>query len=58
MKFELLTLLIEKWDEENISFDDVDPITLLHSLMGERILKAKRPRRNSWCEQGPRFRYS
>ena len=41
MKLELLTLLIEKWDEENNSFDDVDPITLLHWLMEERILKAK-----------------
>jgi HTH-type transcriptional regulator / antitoxin HigA len=40
-EIELLTLLIEKWDEENNSFDDVDPITLLHSLMEERGLKAK-----------------
>lgn len=40
-EIELLTLLIEKWDEENNSFDDVDPITLLHSLMEERNLKAK-----------------
>ena len=40
-EIELLTLLIEKWDEENNSFDDVDPITLLHSLMAERNLKAK-----------------
>jgi HTH-type transcriptional regulator/antitoxin HigA len=40
-EIELLTLLIEKWDEENNSFDDVDPITLLHSLMEERRLKAK-----------------
>jgi len=40
-EMELLTLLIEKWDEENNSFDDVDPITLLHSLMEERGLKAK-----------------
>lgn len=40
-EIELLTLLIEKWDEENSSFDDVDPITLLHSLMAERNLKAK-----------------
>jgi len=38
---ELLTLLIETWDEENNSFDDVDPITLLHSLMEEKNLKAK-----------------
>jgi HTH-type transcriptional regulator / antitoxin HigA len=40
-EIELLTLLIEKWDEENNSFDDVDPITLLHSLMEEQGLKAK-----------------
>ena len=40
-EIELLTLLIEKWDEENNSIDDVDPITLLHSLMEERNLKAK-----------------
>jgi HTH-type transcriptional regulator/antitoxin HigA len=40
-EIELLTLLIEKWDEDNNSFDDVDPITLLHSLMEERVLKAK-----------------
>lgn len=40
-EIELLTLLIEKWDEENNSFDDVDPITLLHSLMQQRGLKAK-----------------
>lgn len=40
-EIELLTLLIEKWDEENNSFDDVDPVALLHSLMGERGLKAK-----------------
>src|SRR5687767_12531615 len=40
-EIELLTLLIEKWDEANNSFDDVDPITLLHSLMEERGLKAK-----------------
>jgi len=40
-EIELLTLLIEKWDEDNNTFDDVDPVTLLHSLMEERGLKAK-----------------
>jgi HTH-type transcriptional regulator/antitoxin HigA len=40
-EIELLTLLIEKWDEENNTFDDVDPITLLRSLMEGRNLKAK-----------------
>jgi hypothetical protein len=33
---ELLTLLFEKWEEKNSTFDAVDPITLLHSLMSER----------------------
>lgn len=40
-EIELLTLLIEKWDEEHNSFDEVDPIALLHSLMAEKNLKAK-----------------
>lgn len=40
-EIELLTLLIEKWDTDHNSFDDVDPITLLHSLMKEQNLKAK-----------------
>lgn len=40
-EIELLTLLIEKWDEENNSFAEVDPITLLHTLMEERNLRAK-----------------
>lgn len=40
-EIELLTLLVEKWDEENTFFNDVDPVTLLHSLMEERGLKAK-----------------
>ena len=33
---ELLTLLIEKWDNEHNSFEDVDPITLLKNLMQEK----------------------
>lgn len=40
-EIELLTLLIEKWDEEHNSFTDVDPVTLLHSLMKEHNLRAK-----------------
>lgn len=40
-EIELLTLLIEKWDEEHNAFQDVDPITLLHSLMEQKNLKAK-----------------
>lgn len=37
----LLTLLIETWDEEHNSFEDVDPIYLLHSLMTNNKMKAK-----------------
>ena len=37
----LLTLLIEKWDAEHNTFDDLDPVQLLHSLMDEHNLKAK-----------------
>jgi len=38
---ELLTLLIEKWDSEHSTFNDVDPVQLLHFLMKEHDLKAK-----------------
>ena len=38
---ELLTLLIENWDAEHSSLQEVDPITLLKSLMNERNLRAK-----------------
>ena len=37
---ELLTLLIEKWDEEHNSFKDADPVELLDYLMKENSLKA------------------
>lgn len=37
----LLTLLIEKWDDEHNSFDDIDPVQLLRSLMVEHNMKAK-----------------
>ena len=37
---ELLTLLIEKYDEEHNTFDDADPIELLKSLMKEHKMKA------------------
>jgi HTH-type transcriptional regulator/antitoxin HigA len=40
-EIELLTLLIEKWDEEHNSFELSDPIQLLHSLMAEHQLKNK-----------------
>lgn len=37
----LLTLLIEKWDLEHNTFNEVDPIKLLHSFMIEHNMKAK-----------------
>jgi HTH-type transcriptional regulator/antitoxin HigA len=37
---ELLTLLIEKWDEEHNSFKDANPVELLDFLMKENALKA------------------
>ena len=40
-EMELLTVLIEKYDQENNSFEEVDPIQLLTSLMGDHNLKAK-----------------
>ena len=40
-EIELLTLLIEKWDDEHSTLNEVDPISLLHSLMQDHKLKAK-----------------
>jgi HTH-type transcriptional regulator/antitoxin HigA len=40
-EIDLLTLLIEKWDAEHNTFDEVDPIRLLHSLMNDHNMKAK-----------------
>lgn len=40
-EIELLTLLIEKWDDEHNSFMEVDPIRLLHSFMEDHKMKAK-----------------
>ena len=40
-EIELLTFLIEKWDQEHNSFEVMDPIVLLHSLMKEHNLKSK-----------------
>lgn len=40
-EIELLTLLIEKWDNEHNTFNDSDPIELLKALMEEHNLKAK-----------------
>lgn len=39
-EIELLTLLIEKWDESHNTFHDLDPVALLRALMNERGLKA------------------
>lgn len=40
-EIDLLTLLIEKWDNEHDTFKDYDPIELLKALMNENNLKAK-----------------
>lgn len=39
-EIELLTLLIEKWDSANSTFNDLDPVQLIKSLMQENALKA------------------
>jgi HTH-type transcriptional regulator / antitoxin HigA len=38
---DLLTLLIEKWDDEHNTFNDSDPIELLKALMNEQNMKSK-----------------
>ena len=38
-EIDLLTLLIEKFDEENNTFNESDPITLLRSFMQDHHLK-------------------
>jgi HTH-type transcriptional regulator/antitoxin HigA len=40
-EIELLNLLIEKWDKEQNSFDGLDPIELIKTLMEERNMKPK-----------------
>lgn len=40
-EIELLTFIIEKWDEDHNTFEDVDPIRLLHSLMADHKMKAR-----------------
>jgi HTH-type transcriptional regulator/antitoxin HigA len=40
-EIELLTLLIEKWDDENYPTPQMNPIQLLKSLMNDHNLKAK-----------------
>ncbi len=38
---DLLTCLIEKWDEEHNTFKEVDPVSLLKYLMAEHKIKPK-----------------
>jgi len=40
-EIELLTVLIEKWDQDHSSMPETDPISLIHSLMKDHNLKAK-----------------
>jgi len=40
-EIELLTLLIEKWDAEHNSFDELNPVELIKALMDENDLKPK-----------------
>jgi HTH-type transcriptional regulator / antitoxin HigA len=40
-EIDLLTLLIEKWDEEHNTLHEVDPVRLLHSFMADHNIKAK-----------------
>ena len=40
-EIELLTLLIEKWDAEHNSFDELNPVDLIKALMEENNLKPK-----------------
>lgn len=39
-EIELLTLLIEKYDEEHNTFETSDPVELLHALMQEHHLRS------------------
>jgi HTH-type transcriptional regulator/antitoxin HigA len=39
-EIELLTLLIEKWDNEHNTFNELNPVELIKSLMEENNLKA------------------
>jgi len=40
-EIELLTMLIEKWDEQHSTFNIADPVEILKYLMEEHKLKAK-----------------
>lgn len=39
-EIELLTLLIEKWDQDHSTLNDLDPVQLLKALMVENDLRA------------------
>jgi HTH-type transcriptional regulator/antitoxin HigA len=40
-EIELLTLLIENWDQKHASFSELDPVQLLQSFMKTHQLKSK-----------------
>lgn len=40
-EIDLLTLLIEKWDNEHNTLNDSDPIEILKSLLADKDLKSK-----------------
>ncbi|HYF31885.1 MAG TPA: helix-turn-helix domain-containing protein [Chitinophagaceae bacterium] len=40
-EIELLTLLIEKWDADHNTFNTIDPVQLLHSLLADHNMKAR-----------------
>ena len=40
-EIDLLTVLVEKWDDEHSTLSEVDPVELLKYLMDENKLKAK-----------------
>jgi HTH-type transcriptional regulator/antitoxin HigA len=40
-EIELLTYLIEKWDGDHNTFNELNPIELIHALMRENNIKAK-----------------
>ena len=40
-EIELLTLLIEKWDDDHNTIPDIDPVQLLKAFMNDHQLKAK-----------------
>lgn len=39
-EIDLLTVLVEKWDEEHNIFDDLDPVEILRALMKDHQMKS------------------